>query len=209
MQHLPAFIALSALMICTPGPDTALTIRNSMLGGRRAGAFTALGVGCGQLIWTIATSVGLIGVLLASERAFDLLKLAGAAYLIYLGIHCLRGALTGARPAHSGQETPRTRTSGYRVRQGLINDLANPKTAAVFASLLPQFVSASAPAAWQLLALGAIVSTMTFMWLSFYAALVDRFGAFLRGRRVQKAIDATAGVVLVGFGIRIATSSSL
>jgi threonine/homoserine/homoserine lactone efflux protein len=86
------FLAVSIVVIVTPGPDTALTIRNTFRGGRAGGIGTALGASTGQLIWALATSVGLVAVLLASEPVFRAIRLAGAAYLIWLGLQSLRAA---------------------------------------------------------------------------------------------------------------------
>ncbi len=93
-----AFVAVSAVVICTPGQDTALTIRNTLSGGRRSGIATAAGVALGQAVWTLAASAGLVALLSASEPAFRALKLAGAAYLVYLGAQTLWTALAGEAP---------------------------------------------------------------------------------------------------------------
>jgi threonine/homoserine/homoserine lactone efflux protein len=93
VNELIAFLGISALVIVTPGQDTALTIRNTLLGGRHAGVFTAAGVSAGQLVWAVATSVGLAALLIASEPAFNALRLLGAAYLVYLGVRALVAAL--------------------------------------------------------------------------------------------------------------------
>ena len=90
--ELLAFLGISALVIVTPGQDTALTIRNTLAGGRRAGSFTALGVSTGQAVWTLAASAGVAALLVASEPAFIALKLAGAAYLVFLGAQALVAA---------------------------------------------------------------------------------------------------------------------
>ena len=94
--ELAAFLGIAILVIVTPGQDTALTIRNSLLAGRSGGAATALGVSAGQACWTVATSIGLAALLVASEPVFVALKFAGAAYLVYLGLNALRHAI---RPA--------------------------------------------------------------------------------------------------------------
>ncbi|HEX9381190.1 MAG TPA: LysE family transporter, partial [Gaiellaceae bacterium] len=85
LTNLAAFFGVAVLVIVTPGQDTALTIRNSLLGGRRNGVFTAVGVSAGQCGWAIATSAGLAALLVASEPAFLALRLFGAAYLVFLG----------------------------------------------------------------------------------------------------------------------------
>src|SRR5260370_3888336 len=91
-DHFLAFLGISILVIATPGPDTALTIRNALLGGRRGGIFTALGVAAGQAVWALATSVGIVALLVASEPVFLAVKLAGAVYLVVLGFQALWGA---------------------------------------------------------------------------------------------------------------------
>src|SRR5262244_1586643 len=122
---LLTFLGLSIVVIATPGPDTALTVRNTLIGGRSAGTFTAMGVSMGQVAWSVATSLGLVAVLLASKPIFQTLKLIGAAYLVYLGIMRRRAGISLSRSA--------------ALRQGIINNLANPKMAVFFASVLPQF----------------------------------------------------------------------
>ncbi len=94
---IAAFLGVATLVIVTPGQDTALTVRNTLAGGRRGGIFTALGVVTGQASWALATSAGITGLLLASEPAFRALKLAGAAYLVLLGAQAMRDALSRRR----------------------------------------------------------------------------------------------------------------
>ena len=195
MSALLAFVAVAALVIVTPGQDTALTVRNSLLGGRRAGVLPSQGVAAGQLSWTVAASAGLAALLVASEPVFRALKLAGAAYLVWLGAHALIAAWRG-RAQHT--VSPR-RAAPFR--QGLLSNLANPKMAVFFTSLLPQFGGTSFAA---LLALGLVICTMTFLWLSAYAFAVARAGALLRRPRVARAIDAVTGTVLVTFGVGLA-----
>ena len=206
-SHLLGFIALSALTICTPGPDTALTIRNSLAGGRQGGVFTGIGVAIGLLIWTGATSIGVIGILVASARAFELLKLVGAAYLIYLGLQSLHGALRRSE-AHEARGATGAVTRFGALRQGLANDLANPKIAAFFPSLLPQFVSGHSGVGFQVLLLGVLFSAMTLLWLTLYAVLIGRLRAWFQRDRVRRALDAISGTVLIAFGVRLAASST-
>ncbi len=191
--HALAFLAVSALVIVTPGQDTALTIRNTLLGGRGSGAATAWGVAVGQAFWTLAASLGLAALLSASEPAFLAVRLAGAAYLILLGIRtffCSR---------HTRARTPSVHGA---FRQGLISNLGNPKMAVFFTSLLPQLGGSSFAT---LVGLGFVFCTMTLVWLSAYAFAVTRAGDFLRRKKVRRALDALTGTVLVGLGIRIAT----
>ncbi len=173
------------------------------MGGRRAGVFTAIGVSSGQAIWTLATAAGIAALLTASEPAFVALKLTGAAYLLWLGLHSLLGALR-RRPA--ARVPPKRRGLGPRtaLRQGLISNLGNPKMAAFFPSLLPQFAPQehAFPA---LLGLGLAFCAMTLLWLTAYAFAVARAGDFLGRPAVRRAVEAVTGAVLVALGLRLAT----
>ena len=205
VEHFPAFLALAFVVIATPGPDTALVIRNSLLGGRREGVCTAAGVATGQAVWTVATAAGIAALLVASRPAFEAVKLAGAAYLIFLGAQTLAGAVRGAG-SHERAVARRPRSTAERVtfRQGVISNLANPKSAVFFTSLLPQFASPGDGSFVALAFLGLVYCLMTLAWLSGYALAIGRAGAVLRRPRVRRAIDAATGAVLVAFGLRLA-----
>ena len=196
ITHFWAFLGVSAVVIVTPGQDTALTIRNTLLGGRGNGILTAAGVSSGQAIWALATSAGVAAVLQASEPAFVAVKLAGAAYLVFLGLQTLVPAL---RPrGGKGATSPR----GRPLRQGIVSNLGNPKMAIFFTSLLPQF--ATEPSFGALLVLGIVFSSLTLVWLTIYAFAVAKAGDFLRRSRARRAIDGFTGVVLVALGLRLA-----
>jgi threonine/homoserine/homoserine lactone efflux protein len=202
MAELAAFLAVSAIMIVTPGPDTALTIRNTLMGGRRPGVFTAAGVSAGQAVWTLATATGIAALLAASEPAFLAVKVVGSAYLIWLGAQALLAAIRG-RPRHVAAVERRRLGPGKALRQGLLNNLGNPKMAAFFPSLLLQFAGSFSA----LLALGLVFSAMTFVWLTAYAFAVARAGDFLGRSRIRRAIEAVTGAILVALGLRVATES--
>ena len=198
-MDLAAFLGICVLVIVTPGQDTALTIRNSLLGGRSAGVFTALGVSAGQAVWAVATSLGVAAVIAASEPAFLVLRLLGAAYLIYLGGRALYAAILGLGASHSRSTSalnPRV-----ALRQGLVSNLGNPKMAVFFTSLLPQFAAGSFGG---LLALGLLFCALTFLWLGTYAAVVAGVGDVLRRPAIRRSVDAVTGAVLVALGLRVA-----
>jgi threonine/homoserine/homoserine lactone efflux protein len=200
--ELAAFLGVSAIVICTPGQDTALTIRNSLLGGRGAGVFTAVGVSTGQALWALATSAGLAALLVASEPVFLALRLAGAAYLVLLGCQALLAAVRGRPVAHGRTVSGGSLAAAAAFRQGVLSNLGNPKMAVFFTSLLPQFGEASFAA---LLGLGLLFSAMTLVWLTAYAAAVARAGDVLRRPRIRRLLDALVGAVLVTLGLRLAT----
>jgi threonine/homoserine/homoserine lactone efflux protein len=197
LGQLAAFLGVSLVVIVTPGQDTALTVRNALTAGRRGGVLTALGVVTGQLTWALAASAGLSALLLASRPVFVGLRVAGAAYLVFLGAQALAAAIRD-RPhgAFRGR-----RKAAYR--QGLLSNLGNPKMVVFFTSLLPQFGASFGG----MLALGAAFASLTLAWLSIYAFGVAWAKAVLLRTRVRRALDAVAGLVLVAFGVRLATES--
>ena len=198
MAELLAFVGVAVVVIVTPGQDTALTVRNTLAGGRRAGIRTASGVVCGQAVWALAASAGVAALLVASEPAFVAVKLAGAAYLVYLGGQ----ALLAAARRDEQVELGRPAAGGRELRQGLLSNLGNPKMAVFFSSLLPQFGD-TFPA---LLGLGLLFCALTMTWLSAYALVIARAGDVLRRPRVRRAIDAVTSTVLVALGIRLAAA---
>ena len=192
------FFGVAALVIVTPGQDTALTIRNTLRGGRRGGVQTALGVATGQCTWAVATSAGLAALLVASEPAFLALRLFGAAYLVYLGLQSLYRAVRGVQG-----KNPVVRGQLHPFRQGLVSNLGNPKMAVFFPSLLPQFAHSFEG----LLVLGFVFAAMTLAWLTVYAVAVAKAGDVLRRQKIRRLVDAVVGVVLAGLGIRVATDA--
>lgn len=202
--HLLIFITVAAVVIAIPGPDTAVVTKNVLVHGRRVAFGTSLGVSAGLSIWTLAAAVGVASVVRASAVAFTVLKLAGALYLVWLGLQALRAArstqsgtvaLTLNRPAMSA-------LGGFR--QGLLSDLANPKIGIFFTSLLPQFVDPGRPVLLPFLALGAVFVCMTVLWLSAYCLIAARAAKTLQRPRVKATMDRVTGIVLIALGLRLA-----
>lgn len=209
MPHLAAFVAVAVVIIVTPGPDTALTIRNALLAGRRVGVFTAVGVAAGQSTWSVVTSAGAVALLVASEPVFRGVECAGAAYLAFLGVQALRAAACpggdsscAALAAAAPELSPRA-----GLRQGLLSNLSNPKMFTFFPALLPQFAPEGKGTFLVLLPLGLLFSTMTLIWLTGYAFAVAKAGHFLRRPRFRRLLEAAAGGVLIALGVRLATES--
>jgi threonine/homoserine/homoserine lactone efflux protein len=205
-----AFLGIAAVVIGVPGPDTALTIRNTLAGHRRGGISTAAGVATGQLAWTISASLGIAGLLLTSAPAFQAVRWVGATYLIFLGLRSLWSAVRrSSRLSGSGTDEPQQVSAelppGRAFRQGLLSNLANPKMAAFFLSLLPQFVPAGAGSLAGSLLLGSVFCLMTFVWLSSYVMVLNRVRELLLRGPIKRLLDAVAGAVLVGFGARLVT----
>jgi RhtB (resistance to homoserine/threonine) family protein len=201
---LLVFLGISALVIMTPGPDTAITIRNTLTGGRAGGVATALGVATGQAIWALATSAGIVALLVASEPLFLAVKYAGAAYLVWLGLQSLRAAFRRAT-GQSAIATARPLTPGSAFSQGVASDLSNPKMAAFFTSLLPQFVPPDTASFAGLILLGLLFSLLTLFWLVFYTLAIARVGNVLRRPAIRRALEGVTGAALIGLGLKLAT----
>lgn len=203
-----AFLGVSVLVIITPGPDTAVVIRNALVGGRRSGVFTALGVAAGQAVRALATSAGLAALIVASEPAFVAIKLVGAAYLVFLGVQALREALRSDVPERETQPTEESARSVaplVSLRLGAISDLGNPKMAVFFTSLLPQFVPNGQASFSALLLLGLVFCLLTLAWLMGYAIAVAKAGDYLRRPKIRRTVEGVMGAVLVALGLRLAT----
>jgi RhtB (resistance to homoserine/threonine) family protein len=202
--HLWLFIGIATVVIIVPGPDTAIVTKNALLYGRRAALGTAFGVNAGIAVWTLAAALGVASVVRASDVAFNALKLIGAAYLIWLGVQALWAAAHGG--SHAGAEHGERKTLDARggFRQGALSDLANPKIAVFFTSVLPQCVDPGRSVLIPSLLLGVVFLAMTLVWLIGYALLAVRASEVLRRQRVRAAIDRISGVILIGFGVRLA-----
>jgi threonine/homoserine/homoserine lactone efflux protein len=200
------YLAVIAVLTITPGPDMVLVLRNGVRGGSEQAWATGLGCCAGIAIHATLAVLGLSAILAASSEAFNVVKLAGAAYLIYLGLQALSGAFRPRRlkPTFPDAHGRLAATAAYR--QGVISNLGNPKMAAFFPSLLPQFAPGGDASFFALLALGLLFCAMTLVWLTAYALAVAKAGDLFRRPRIRRAIEGVTGAVLVALGIRLATS---
>ncbi|WP_153347993.1 LysE family translocator [Nocardia aurantia] len=188
-----------------PGPDFVIVTRNAMLSGRRAGVSSAAGIGLGVFVWAALSGFGVAGLLAASARAFTIVKVAGAIYLMFLGIRALLAARRGGYEAPDGSAAPPVGVStGFR--QGLLSNLLNPKAAVFFLALMPQFLPA-APAFTDTLELSTLTAVVTAGWFVALALGIATLRHFFTRTRVRRALDAAMGTVLVALGLRIALAS--
>jgi len=203
VDFLP-FLAISILLIVMPGPDTAVVTKNALLGGRRSGVYCAVGVAIGLTVWSFAAALGIAALLQASAVGFLVLKIAGAIYLVWIGIQMLRARDVTAAATSAGHGVAPHARGGKALRQGLLSDLSNPKIAVFFTSFLPQFVHGDGPVFAVLLMLGLVFALITLLWLAAYGVAVGHASGLLRRPAVRKTLDRITGVVLIGFGIRLA-----
>lgn len=191
-----AFCGVALLLAMTPGPDMALVLRNSVRGGRAAGFRTMAGISVGLVGWALATALGIAAVLAASATVFTVLKIAGGAYLVFLGLQTL-WALRQSGAAEHRVAAP----AGSPFRQGFVTNILNPKLAVFFTTLLPQFVSPDDPYVAKSILLALLFTAIGLAWLTFYVLIVDKVA---RSRAFRVGVEAVSGAVLVALGVRLA-----
>ena len=202
-QALLAFIAAASILTITPGVDTALVLRSAAGAGPRPAAYAAIGIGLGCWLWGAAVSVGLGALLAASEVAFTIVKWAGAAYLLYLGLGMILRPRQGFHPAETGVARVDPWPS---LRQGLLTNLLNPKVGIFYITFLPQFVPAGASVASFSILLATIHVLLGLAWFALLIAATVPMGRLLKRPRVVRAMDRVTGAVFVAFGAKLALS---
>ena len=197
------FAVVAAVLTLTPGLDTALVLRAALARGRREAAATAAGIVAGLLVWGAAAAVGVSALLTASELAFDLLRYAGAAYLVWFGLQLLRRA---ARPRSADllPEEAAGRSAWRAARLGLLTNLLNPKVGVFYVALLPQFVPAGSNPLLVGLLLAGVHALLSVVWFALLITVAAQLSRWLRLPATARAVDGLTGVTLVGFGVRLA-----
>ncbi len=196
-----AFTGIAALVTLTPGADTLLVVRSALVRGRRAGMLTVLGVCAGLFVHATLSALGLSVILVRSARAFELVKLAGAAYLVFLGLQAIWSAVRGVPAAAPGLEP----VGAHRAFvEGMLNNVLNPKVAVFYLAFLPQFIGPGDPVLAKSILLAGIHFTEGMIWLSLVTLFVGRMRGALAHPRATRALESLTGLVLIGFGVRLA-----
>ncbi|MCD6022586.1 MAG: Lysine exporter protein [Actinomycetia bacterium] len=198
-MDLAGFIAVATLVVVTPGPDMTLVARNTFAGGRPSGLATSAGTCSGLLVHATAAALGLSAVLLASSQAFTVVKIAGAAYLISLGIR----TILGARREALVRDGVKVTDPWAAYRQGVLTNVLNPKVAIFFLSLLPQFVEPGPGFTWRLLVLSGLFIVMGLVWLTIYTIALHAASGVVGRPRVKTFIESVTGCVLMALGVRL------
>jgi threonine/homoserine/homoserine lactone efflux protein len=207
MRSLPEFLIIALLVTVTPGPGTATVLRVAARDGRGAARGTILGNSAGVLTWGVLSAVGVSSLIVASQIAYDALRIGGATVLVVLGTRSLL-ARHRADGEHAGDnedaQRERRRREGWRA--GLVTSLSNPKLAVFFVALFPQFLMRGSPVLPYALAMAATVVALDIMWFSALTYAVDKARNMLRPR-VQRRMERVTGAVMIGLGIRLAMES--
>jgi len=211
VRSLLEFLVVALAVTLTPGPGTATVLRVAARDGRRAAMSAVVGNSGGVLMWGALSALGVSSLILASQIAYDTLRVVGAGVLVVLGLRSLlhrrHAAAPGTEPATGPDAEPGTepaRAAGWR--SGLVTSASNPKLAVFFVALFPQFVRPGAPVLPYALAMAAVIVALDIAWFSLLAFAVERAQHVLKPK-VQAALERFTGAVMVGLGIRLATES--
>ena len=197
--RLLAFIGVAGVLTILPGADMALVMRNVLALGRPRTMLTIAGIACGCVIHATASALGMSAVLATSATAFAVMKTAGAAYLVWIGLQSFRrkeGGATGDARGPAAKSAP--------FMQGFLTNLLNPKVAIFYLTFLPQFIGPGEPVLRRSLFLAGVHITMGVIWLSAYAWFIDRLGAVLTRPRVKAWLERVTGALLIALGARLA-----
>ncbi|MBL8124568.1 MAG: LysE family translocator [Pyrinomonadaceae bacterium] len=200
-QNFIAFLAASILIILAPGPAQALVLARTIGSGRKSGIMTAIGLNVGTLFHAVAAGLGLSAVLATSALAFSVVKLAGAGYLVYLGV---RAVLT--RPTAITETEPLAERSDHSFLKAVVTGVLNPKVALFFLAFLPQFVDQAHGSAFlQFVLLGSIIAAIDMVYESLLAFIAGGISSrVMNNARVRVWRERITGLALVGLGIRLA-----
>ncbi|WP_375387241.1 LysE family translocator [uncultured Amnibacterium sp.] len=201
-QALLSFAVIALLLTITPGIDTALVLRSVLTRGRPAAVRTGLGIVTGAFVWGAAAAVGASALLAASALAYRLLVLAGAAYMVVLGVSMLVRTFRRAEVGPLASAPPASASRAYLT--GLITNLLNPKVGVFYVATIPQFIPAHTVPVLMGLSLAAVHVVLTAVWFAALIAGGSVASRVLRSARALRIIDRVTGVVLIGFGARLA-----
>lgn len=196
------FIAAAGVLTITPGLDTALVLRTAARQGARRAAAAVIGIAAGCLVWGAGAALGITTLLATSPVAFETLKWAGAAYLVWIGLGLL---LRRSSPSAADNEVT-DRGSGSVLRRGFLTNMLNPKVGLFYAAFLPQFIPPDVNAAAFAMLLAVIHVLLTSLWFTLLIGMTATLARILARPRVALALDRMAGCVFMAFGLRLALS---
>lgn len=205
MRIIVTFAVVALLLSAVPGPDTLLVLRAGLRGGRARGVASALGCAAGSLVWGGAAAVGVATLLQQSATAYEIVKVAGAGYLILLGARALWSARRpgGVALGDDVPAAPRARTAWGAFFSGLTGDLLNPKMGLFYVAVIPQVVPHSVPILGGTLMFAGVDTVVAALYMTALAAVATWALRWLRQARVHRALEGTTGLCMVGLGASI------
>ena len=202
MNDFFTFLVLSLFVVMSPGIDTALITKRTISDGRQDGYKMALGITTGSLVHTFAAAFGLSAILMQSAVAFEIVKYVGAIYLIYLGASSIFARKKIKDDSLTNEREFDNKKSAFK--QGLFSNVLNPKVAMFFLTFLPQFVKAGTDTTIQLVSMGVIYTILSITWFFVYVFFINYLRDWLMSVKVQRAMDKVTGIILIGFGLKLA-----
>ena len=196
-----AFVGVAMLLVVTPGADTLLVVRNVLGRGWSAGLATTAGIAAGCLVHAALSALGLSMILVRSAQAFEVVRLVGAAYLVWLGVRSLLGAWRASTAPAGVAARGGARRSFV---EGALTNVLNPKVAIFYLAFLPQFVRPEDPVLARSVLLAAIHVGLGVVWLSVVSLGLGSLGRFVTAERLRQRLESITGVVLVALGVRLA-----
>ncbi|MGN6606192.1 MAG: LysE family translocator [Jatrophihabitans sp.] len=207
LAALLPFTVAAVLIVLLPGPDSLVVVRGLVRGGRRGGVVTAAGVLCGLVVWVAAAALGISALLRASQVGYDVLRFAGAAYLLWLGVQSLRSLRRPAASTPAQAELGGRRGFGSGFWAGFVTDVLNPKVGVFFISFLPGFIPSGWSVGWTTAGLGGWYIALTALYFAGLIGVSGTIATWMATDRIRRRLDAMTGLVLVGFGIRLAAEA--
>ncbi|WP_226683193.1 LysE family translocator [Sutcliffiella horikoshii] len=204
MENFFLFVFMSILLILLPGPDTAIATKNTLSAGRIGGFKTVLGTFCAILIHTFAAVVGLSAIIVKSAFLFSVFKYVGAIYLVYLGVKTIWVLRNKKDEIPMDSNVANKFKNQSHFKQGFLTNMLNPKVAVFFLTFLPQFVDSGTSTIGPFLLMGITYAVLTAIWFVLYIYLVDQISAFMKKPRTTTVIESITGIVLIGFGVKLA-----
>ncbi len=205
---LSTYLIAITLLTITPGVDTMLVIRNTARGGWRDGAMSSLGICSGLFLHATVSAIGISVILLQAAWAFSLLKMAGAGYLVWLGLSSWRKVV---KQETFELENRQTVMGAFLVqrsfREGFLSNILNPKTAIFYMAFLPQFINPDHSALLQSLFLAGLHFIIAMAWQCLLALMVKQLKIWLQRPRVSQVFDGVTGTVMIALGLRVATET--
>ncbi|MBF9000446.1 MULTISPECIES: LysE family translocator [Vibrio] len=204
IQNFEAFVIAITILTLTPGLDTALVIRNTSRAGISDGCVTSFGICSGLFVHATFSAIGISAVLAQSAELFQVVKMIGAAYLIWLGYNSLKGLIKGNSGGLHVETANNSNLSIRRsLREGFLSNVLNPKTAVFYLAFLPQFISPAHSALLQSLFMAAVHFVIAMIWQCALSGALNKARTLLKSAKFMRWMEGTTGCVLVGLGVKL------
>ncbi|HFQ5108846.1 TPA: LysE family translocator [Vibrio vulnificus] len=201
--NFEAFLIAITILTLTPGLDTALVIRNTTRAGLQDGCMTSLGICCGLFVHALFSAIGISAILAQSAELFQLVKMIGAAYLIWLGFSSLKSLRTSGAGLSVAQMAQQSYDAKRSLREGFLSNVLNPKTAVFYLAFLPQFVNPEGSPLLQSMTMAGIHFVIAMVWQCGLAGALNSAKNLLKNAQFMKWMEGATGAVLVALGVKL------